>query len=306
VSTRPSARTTLRGIRRQEELTGWLFILPVTLGVLLFQLYPVAYSLYISLTEFSFVKAPKWVGVANYVELFTADRYFWTALGNSAVYALGTVVPGLALALVFAVLLNQDIRGRFVYRSIFFVPVVATTVSIAILWSWIYEPSFGILNYLLRLVGITGPSWLGSSQWAMPAIIIMAIWHGLGFNIVIFLAGLQSISRDYYEAAAIDGAGPLQKFRHVTLPLLSPVTFFALVLAVINALQVFTIPFVMTQGGPANATTTVVLYLYNQAFQFEHMGLASAIAYCLFVVIVALTFLNFRLQRIWVFYEEAP
>jgi multiple sugar transport system permease protein len=306
VSTRPSAPTTLRGIRRQEEVTAWLFILPVALGILLFQLYPVVYSLYISMTEFGFVKAPRWVGVSNYVELFTADRYFWTALRNSAVYAVGTVVPGLALALVFAVLLNQDIRGRFVYRSIFFVPVVATTVSIAILWSWIYEPSFGILNYLLRLVGIAGPSWLGSSQWAMPAIIVMAIWHGLGFNIVIFLAGLQSISRDYYEAAAIDGAGPVQKFRHVTLPLLSPVTFFALVLAVINALQVFTVPFVMTQGGPANATTTVVLYLYNQAFQFEHMGLASAIAYCLFVVIVALTFVNFRLQRIWVFYEEAP
>ena len=306
VSTRPSAPTTLRRIRRQEEVTAWLFILPVTLGILMFQLYPVVYSLYISMTEFSFVKAPRWVGVSNYVELFTADRYFWTALSNSAVYAVGTVVPGLALALVFAVLLNQDIRGRFVYRSIFFVPVVATTVSIAILWSWIYEPSFGILNYLLGLVGIVGPSWLGSSQWAMPAIIIMAIWHGLGFNIVIFLAGLQSISRDYYEAAAIDGAGSLRQFRHVTLPLLSPVTFFALVLAVINALQVFTIPFVMTQGGPVNATTTVVLYLYNQAFQFEHMGLASAIAYCLFVVIVALTVVNFRLQRIWVFYEEAP
>jgi multiple sugar transport system permease protein len=301
----PVGRTTLRGLRRQEEITAWLFVLPVALGILIFQIYPVLFSLYISLTEWSFVAAPKWIGVANFVELFTDDRTFGTAMLNSAVYAAGTVIPGVGLALVFAVLLNQEIRGRFVYRSIFFVPVVATTVSIAILWSWIYEPQFGILNYVLKLVGIAGPPWLGSSAWAMPALVIIAIWHDLGFNIVIFLAGLQNISREYYEAASIDGAGPLAKFRYVTLPVLSPVTFFALVLAVINAFQVFTIPKVMTNGGPANATTTVVLYLYNQAFQFEHMGVASAIAYCLFVVIVVLTLLNFNLQRIWVFYEEA-
>jgi multiple sugar transport system permease protein len=300
----PASRTTLRGLRRHEEVTAWLFVLPVALGILIFQIYPVLFSLYISLTEWSFTTPPKWIGIANFVELFTADRTFGTAMLNSAVYAVGTVIPGIGLALMFAVLLNQEIRGRFVYRSIFFVPVVATTVSIAILWSWLYEPQFGVLNFLLKLVGIDGPPWLGSSGWAMPAIIIMAIWHELGFNIVIFLAGLQNISREYYDAASIDGAGWLQKFRYVTLPILSPVTFFALVLAVINAFQVFTIPYVMTDGGPANATTTVVLYLYEQAFQFEHMGLASAIAYDLFLVIIALTLLNFLLQRVWVFYEE--
>ena len=154
----PTGRMTLRGLRRREEYAGWLFVLPVVLGILIFQVYPVLYSLYISLTEWSFVTPPRWIGLGNYVELFTADRYFSKAMANSGIYAVGTVLPGLALALVFAVLLNQEIRGRFVYRSIYFVPVVATTVSIAILWSWIYEPSFGILNYLLKLVGIHGPA----------------------------------------------------------------------------------------------------------------------------------------------------
>jgi multiple sugar transport system permease protein len=295
---------TLRGLRRQEEYLAWLFVTPVVLGILLFQVYPVIFSLYISFTEWTIVSPPRWVGPQNYVDLFTTDRFFGVALVNSAVYALGTVLPGVALALVFAVLLNQGIRGRFAYRAIYFVPVVAPTVSIAILWAWIFEPNFGILNFLLKQIGITGPRWLGSSEWAMPSLIIMTIWHGLGYNIVILLAGLQAISRDNYEAAAIDGANPLQQFRHVTLPLLSPVTFFVLVLSVINAFQVFTSAYVLTGGGPANATLTMVLYLYQQAFRYESMGLASAIAYCLFVVIVGLTAVNFLLQRVWVFYEE--
>jgi multiple sugar transport system permease protein len=223
---------------------------------------------------------------------------------NSFVYAVGTVVPGLVLSLFFAVLLNQNITGRSVYRVIYFVPVVAPTVAVAILWAWIYEPDFGVLNFALSLVGIEGPSWLGSSQWAMFAVIIMAIWQGLGYNIVIFLAGLQSISPDLYEAAAIDGATGFTKFWNITLPLLSPVTFYVLVLSVIGAFQVFTAPFVMTAGGPANATLTVVMQLYREAFQFQRMGLASALAYVLFVIIVGLTLVNLYLQKLWVFYEE--
>jgi len=299
------SKATLRGLRRQEEVTGWLFVTPVALGILIFSIYPVLFSLYASLTSWDLISPPHWIGIQNYVDLFTTDRFFGVALRNSAVYSLGTVLPGLALALIFAVLLNQEISGRFVYRAIYFIPVVAPGVAVAILWTWIYEPNFGILNFLLRIVGIRGPRWLGSSQWALISIIIMAIWSGLGYDIVIFLAGLQSISKDYYEAAAIDGANALQKFRHVTLPLLSPVTFFVLVLGVINSFQAFTAPYVMTGGGPANATMMLVLYLYNQAFRFQHMGLASAVAYCLFFIVVGLTVVNFRLQRLWVFYEEA-
>ena len=227
-------RTTLNSLRRREELLGWLFVTPVALGMLIFQVYPTLFSLYASFTEWNLISPPRWIGTRHFVELFTTDRFFITALVNSLVYALGTVIPGLAIALIFAVLLNQEIAGRYAYRAIYFVPVIAPTVSIAILWSWIYKPNFGILDYVLKLVGIPGPPWLSSSSWAMPAIIIMEIWHSLGYNIVIFLAGLQSISHDYYEAAAIDGAGAVQKFRYVTLPLLSPFTFFALVLAVIR------------------------------------------------------------------------
>lgn len=297
-------RATLSGLRRQEELTAWLFVAPVALGILLFQVYPVLFSLYISFTTWNLIRPPRWAGITNYVHLFTTDFVFPTALLNTAEYALGTVIPGIALALVFALLLNQQIRGRFVYRAIYFVPVIAPTVSIAILWTWIYDPSFGVLNYALKIIGITGPPWIADSAWAMPSVIIMAIWQSLGFNIVIFLAGLQGISQDYYEAAAIDGANAIRRFSAITLPLLSPVTFFVLVLSVINALQVFTAPYVLTRGGPANATMTIVMYLYNEAFPYQSMGVASAIAYCLFVIIVALTALNFYLQKVWVFYEE--
>jgi multiple sugar transport system permease protein len=295
----------LSALRRREEYTGWLFVTPVVAGILIFQLYPVIFALYTSLTEWDLVTAPRWVGAGNFLALLTTDRYFGTAISNTAIYTLGTVVPGVALALLFAGLLNAGIRGRFVYRSIFFVPVIAPLVSIAILWQWIYEPNFGILNFILRLFGIPGPVWLGTSQWALLAVIILAIWRRLGYDIVLFLAGLQSISREYYEASALDGANARQQFTHVTFPLLSPVTFLVLVLGIIDALQVFTVPFVMTGGGPANSTLTVVLLLYQNAFERERMGLASAIAYCLFAVVMLMTLINFGLQRLWVFYEDS-
>lgn len=295
----------LHHTRRHEERVAWLFVAPVALGILIFQVYPVIFSLYISFTRWNFLTPPRWIGVKNYVDLFTTDRVFLKALGNSAIYAAGTVMPGLALALIFAVLLNQNIRGRTLYRAVYFVPVVVTSVSIAILWTWIYEPSFGILNYLLKQVGIKGPTWLGSTRWAMPSLIIMGVWQGLGYNIVIFLAGLQSISQDYYDAAAIDGASGPRAFWYITLPLLSPVTFFVLVLSMIGGLQVFNSVYVMTGGGPANSTITLVPYIYQQAFSFQSIGPASAIAYCLFLIVLTLTAINFSLQKLWVFYEEA-
>lgn len=294
----------LMGQRRLEERLAWLFVMPVLLGILIFQLYPTVFSLYVSLTEWNLLTPMRWVGTRNFVDLFTTDRLFPVALKNTFFYTLGVVLPGLCLALTFATLLNQKIRARSLYRNIFFIPVVAPGVSVAILWGWIYEPNVGILNYLLGLVGIDGPAWLGDSQWAMTAVIIMSIWQGLGYDIVVFLAGLQNISPELYEAAAIDGANGLQQFRRITLPLLSPVTFFVLVLSVIGAFQVFTAPYVLTDGGPVNATLTVVMLLYRQAFEYQRMGMASAVAYILFIIIVGLTLVNFYLQRVWVFYEE--
>jgi len=295
---------TLKGMRRREERTAWLFIAPVFLGILVFQVYPTIFSLYASLTSWDLISAPRWVGIRNYVNLVTTDRFFFKTMWTTARYTLGVVLPSMAISLFFASLLNQSIRFKHLYRAIYFVPVVAPTVALALLWGWLYEPNFGIINAALRVVGIKGPAWLGTTQWALRSVIIMAIWAGLGFQIVIFLAGLQAVPQEYYEASAIDGANSLQKFRHITLPLISPVTFFVLVTGIIGTFQDFSLVWVLTGGGPAGATQLIVMYLYGLAFRLQRMGVASAVAYSVFVVIVGLTILNFVFSKRWVFYEE--
>ncbi|CAN5579240.1 sugar ABC transporter permease [soil metagenome] len=297
-------KSTFSTRQHYEERLAWLFVLPVALGIAIFQVYPTVFSLYASLTQWNLLTPPRWVGMRNYVELFTTDRFFFQTMRNTGVYTLGVVVPAMILALVFAILLNQEIRGKYLYRAIYFIPVIAPAVAVALLWGWLYEPNFGLINSALRVVGIKGPAWLGNTKWAMTAVIIESIWAGLGFSIVIFLSGLQGIGREYYEAAAIDGAGFFRQFYSITLPLLSPVTFFILVTSVIGSFQDFTVPFIMTGGGPAGATQLVVMYLYGLAFRLQNMGTASAVAYVVFMVIVSLTALNFVLARRWVFYEE--
>ena len=279
-------------------------MLPVVLGIGIFQIYPTIFSLYASLTQWNLLTPPRWIGLDNYVDLFTTDRFFFQTMQNTGVYTFGVVVPAMIIALIFAILLNQEIRGKYLYRAIYFVPVIVPAVAVALLWQWLYEPNFGLINSALRVIGIKGPAWLGNTEWAMRAVIIQSIWAGLGFNIVIYLSGLQSIGREYYEAASIDGAGFRHQFFYITLPLLSPVTFFILVTGVIGTFQDFTVPFIMTGGGPAGATQLVVMYLYGLAFRLQNMGTASAVAYIVFIVIVTLTALNFLLARRWVFYEE--
>jgi multiple sugar transport system permease protein len=295
----------LSSMRGQEERTAWLFILPVALGIIIFQVYPVLFSLYVSFTSWDLITPPKWVGLGNYVGLFTTDRAFYQVMSNTAVYAVGTILPGMVIALIFATLLNQNIIGQSAFRAIYFVPVVVPTAAVAILWRWIYEPNYGIFNGFLKGVGLPGPLWLTNTHTALLAVIIEAVWAGLGLNIVIYLAGLQSISREYYEAAQIDGANALQQFFHITLPLISPTTFFLLVTGVISAIQVFDVPFVMTGGGPANATQMIVMYLYRAAFGLQRMGVATAMGYIVFMLILLLTFINFLMEKRWVFYEEA-
>ncbi len=299
----PGKKLSLSGMRRREERLAWLFIAPAILGVLIFQMYPTLFSFYISFTRWNLLSPPKWIGLANYKELFTTDRFFFNTMVNTATYTFWTVIAGLLLGIFFAVMLNQDIRGKYLYRAIYFVPVVAPTVAVALLWQWLYQPNFGIFNALLRMVGITGPNWLGNTTWAMRSIIFEAVWAGLGFNILIYLAGLQGIPQEYYEAAQIDGANAFQNFFYITVPLISPTTFFLLVTGVIGGFQVFDIPFVMTGGGPANATQMVVMYLYNNAFVIQKMGLAAAVAFMVFVAIILLTVINFRISRRWVYYE---
>jgi multiple sugar transport system permease protein len=300
-----AANSTFSRQQRQEERLAWLFVLPVVLGIGIFQIYPTLFSLYASMTQWNLLTPPRWIGLDNYVDLFTTDRFFFQTMQNTGVYTLGVVVPAMIIALFFAILLNSDISGKYLYRAIYFIPVIAPAVAVALLWNWLYEPNFGIINSALRVIGIQGPAWLGSTKWAMRAVIIEAIWAGLGFNIVIYLSGLQNISREYYEAASIDGAGFFHQFFYITLPLLSPVTFFILVTGMIGTFQDFTVPYIMTGGGPAGATQLVVMYLYGLAFRLQNMGTASAVAYLVFLVIVALTALNFLFARRWVFYEEA-
>jgi multiple sugar transport system permease protein len=292
----------LKGMRRREERMAWLFITPVVLGILIFQVYPTIFSLYASFTSWNLITPPRWVGVDNYVTLVTTDRFFFKSLWNTTRYTLGVVLPSMAIALFFASLLNQNIRFKHTYRAIYFVPVVAPVVALALLWGWLYEPNFGIINSVLRTIGIKGPSWLGTTTWALRSVIIMAIWAGLGFQIVIFLAGLQGISQEYYEAAAIDGANAWQKFVRITYRCSRPSLF---VLVTASSARSRTSPRLgADQGGPANSTQLIVMYLYGLAFRLQRMGLASAVAYSVFIVIVGLTILNFILSKRWVFYEE--
>jgi len=300
------ARARRSGLAKQEERWAYLMLLPSILGLVFFTAGPVLQSLALSFTRYDVVRPPQWVGLTNYIELFTKDRVFIKAFKNTCIYVFGTTPFGITLSLLLALALNQKIRGMPFFRSIFFLPTISSGVAVALLWTWIYNPNFGIFNWILGLLGVPQdmrPGWLTSTTWALPALMIMAIWQGLGYNMTIFLAGLQGIDPSYYEAAEIDGAGRWARFRYVTLPLISPTTFFLLVMAGIGGFQVFVSAFVMTAGGPRYATTTIALHLFYTAFQYMRMGKACAMAYVVFAVVFALTFLQLRLQKLWVHYE---
>jgi multiple sugar transport system permease protein len=294
----------LSAAQRSEERTAWLFVLPIVVGILIFNIYPVLFSLYASFTRWNLLSPPTWVGLANYTTLFTSDPFFFSTLRNTLLYALGTVFVGIILSLGTALLLNMKIRGQNVFRSIFFMPVIIPTAAAALAWVWLYDASSaGILNGFLKYFSVGPIPWLSNGRYALLAVTIEAIWATFGLNTVIFLAGLQNVPMEQYEAAELDGAGAWKKFVHITLPGISPVTFFVLVTTVIGAVQVFDVPFVMTGGGPANATQMIVMYLYTNAFRLQRMGLASAMGYLVFMIILVLTFINFRLEKKWVFYE---
>jgi multiple sugar transport system permease protein len=291
-------------LRRQETIAGYLFLLPNILGFLVFSSIPVVATFTISLLDWDLIRAPRFVGIDNYVKLLTDDPVFRKVLFNTAYYVIGTVPAGIVLSLLLALAMNANVRGIAVFRAIFFIPVISASVAVAVMWRWLYNTDFGLINVVLTSVGLKAIPWLSSTTWAMPAVILMAIWKSLGYNMVIFLAGLQSIPAHLHEAAAIDGANGVQRFRHITLPLLAPTTFFVLVISMIGSFQVFDLAFVLTKGGPGDATNTMVMYIYNQAFQFFHMGYAAAIAWVLFAIIFAITLLQHQLQKRWVHYEH--
>lgn len=297
-----SARPTRLTLVQKEAIAAYLFILPGFLGFLAFMVVPIIISFGISLYEWELLLPPRFVGLANYKALFS-DKIFLSVLKNTLYYVMGVVPLNIVLALGMALWLNQKLRFLSFYRSAIFLPVVTLTVAVSLIFKWMYEPEIGLINAALALIGIEGPLWLGSAKWAMPALILMNVWKGFGYNMVLFLAGLQSIPASVYEAAGIDGAGKWQKFRYITLPLLSPTTFFATVMTVISSFQVFDAARVMTNGGPVNATNTIVLYIFQNGFEYFKMGYASAIAWVLFAALFLLTVLQMRLQRQWVHYD---
>jgi multiple sugar transport system permease protein len=278
----------------------YLMISPWIIGFILFTVGPMLFSFYMSFHEWPLREPPTWIGAGNYVK-FATDFVWVKALRVTVTYVLGAVPSGMVVAFALAVLLNQRIPAKSVFRTIFYLPSLVPATANSIIWLFVLNPQIGIINTLLRYVGIQGPPWLGSSKWALPALIIMSLW-GVGGAMVIYLAGLQGIPAHLYEAAEIDGAGKVKQFTHVTLPLMTPVIFFNLIMGVIGTFQVFNQAYIMTQGGPARATYFYVYYLYRNSFDYYRMGYGSAMAWFLFAVILVLTLLNFRLSKRWVFY----
>ncbi len=275
------------------------YILPIFIGLSVFTVGPVVASLILSFTHYGISETPTFIGTANYVELLRSSL-FWQVLGNTLYYVLLYVPASIVVSLALALLIEKKIRGIAIFRTIYFLPVVTSMVAGAIIWSWLYNSDIGLLNYILSLLGITGPKWLQDPHWALPAIAIMSIWKNAGYNMMIFLAGLSTIPKDYHEAARLDGARSWYRFLYVTLPLLSPVTFFVLAVTTIGAFQVFEQTFVMTNGGPGTSTLTLSYYIWQTAFKFFDLGSASALGYLFFVLIVIVTALQFLIRRKWV------
>lgn len=287
---------------RSRTRAAFFFLAPALTAIGLFFFIPVLAALVLSFTDFdiyalgSFANA-RLVGLRNYTRLFE-DPLFWTALKNTLYFLLVGGPLSVAVSLGAALLLNSRLtRFKSFFRFVYFAPVVTTLVAVAVVWRFLYHPRFGLLNYVLGLVGITPLDWLGDPHWAMPAIILLAVWKNFGYNMIIFIAGLQNISVSLYEAASIDGAGPWQQFTGITLPQLAPTTLFVSIITMIGYFQLFAEPYVMTQGGPLNSTLSIVLLMYQQGFRWWNMGYAAAIAFVLFVIILAGSLLQSRLQR---------
>jgi len=289
-------------VARAEERAAWLFLAPSLVLFAIFTAIPVISAFFISFTQWNLFNEVTWVGLGNYIGL-AHDEIFAKVLGNTGYFVLVSVPVQIALALACALALNRGLKGQTFFRVVYFLPVVTSTIAAALVWAWLFNSNFGLINAGLSLAGVTDlPKWMGSTRWAMPAIIIVSIWQNLGYAMVLFLAGLQNIGKDVHDAAALDGATGWDRFWHITLPLLSPTTFFVLVISIIGSFQVFELVLVMTKAGPANATNTLVYYIYQNGFQFYQMGYASAAAMVLFLIVLIFTLVQYKLQRRWVHY----
>ena len=290
-------------LERREARNFYLYTAPWLIGFLVLTLYPMAYSLWLSFTDMSLSGKWKFVGAENFVYAFTKDPLFFKAFGNTLRYVAMFVPASLILAFFIALLLSKKIRGLGFFRTAFYVPYITSGVAVTILWGWIFNPDYGILNYVLSLFGIKGPNWLGDQKIAMISIVILSLWT-IGNNIIIMLAGIQDIPASYYESAQIDGAGALRRVFSITLPLCTPTIYFNLIVTCIAAFQIFQQPLILTMGGPLNSTYTISMHLYNNGFLYGKMGYASMLGWGLFLVIMAITLIVQKTSKHWVFYDD--
>jgi multiple sugar transport system permease protein len=293
----------LHGIRAREARAFYLCIALWGIGFLVFTAGPILASIYYSFTSFDIVSAPVFVGLQNFRDVFS-DPLFYKSMANTLYFVVLVVPLTMILSFALALLLNQKVRALPVFRTVFYIPSIVPFVASAILWMWLLQPQYGLINSIIEYFGLNGPTWLASETWAKPALVIMLLW-GSGSTMLIYLAGLQGVPESLLEAAEIDGANTWQRFVHITLPMLTPTIFFTLTMGIISAFQVFSIVYVMTSGmgGPQNATLVYLLYMFRQAFVFFRMGYASAMALILFVIVLLVTIVQFALAPIWVYYE---
>ncbi|MDB5082269.1 MAG: sugar transporter permease, partial [Chloroflexi bacterium] len=280
------------------------FISPMVVGYLVFLAGPISAAFTMSLTNWSLTTAPSFIGLDNYSKALTNDPTFWTSVGNTIVFSLGLVPLNIILALALALLLHQKLPGIGVFRTLIFTPVVTSVVVWAIVWKYIFATDAGLINQILKIIGIEGPAWLYDQNLTMPAVIVVSVLKNVGLNMVIFLAALHDVPQLYYDAAKIDGASRWKTFTNVTLPMISPAVFLATVLTVIGSFKVFGQIYVLTGGGPGTSTYVLVYYFYKQAFQFFEYGYASAIAFILFLIILCLTVIQWNMRKRWVHHEQ--
>ena len=303
---RPKGGTHGHGLRRRQAIAGYLFVAPAMVIFLVFTLLPVLYALFLSFTNYDVFTRRDWIGAANYELIFDdliTGGVYWEALRNTLVYTLGSIPLSMAIGLGLALLLNQKLRGLGFYRAVYYVPVVTSMVAVAMIWVQLFDPLYGVVSNAMETLGLPAVDWLGDPNLAMPAIVAVSVWKVIGWNMLIYLAGLQGIPSYLHEAASIDGATRWQTLWKISLPLLQPTTFFILVTSLIGAFQVFDQVYVMTGGGPANATTTLVHQIYNAAFRALDMGYAAAMSFVLFGIILVISLVSLRVIRSEVAYQ---
>ena len=293
----------LNKFNKQQAIFGILFMMPWFIGFIIFGLYPMIMSVYYSLCRYDVLRIPQFIGLGNYQKLIFEDPYFWTSISNTLIYTVLRVPLCIIGSLLLAVLVNNAVRGVKFFRTIYFIPSIVTGVVLSVVWLWMFNPQFGLINSFLAYLGIPGPLWLLDPNWSKPSMVLMSVWSIGGGRMLVFLAALQGIPKHLYEAVDIDGGGWWAKFRNVTVPMLSPVIFLWSVLEIIFSLQVFVEAYIMTQGGPLNSTMFYNLYLYNKAFNDFEMGYASALAWLLLIISLIITVIQFRLSKRWVHYD---